>query len=127
MTSGVRLMTTRSATLALLFILAASMLWVTSGTSQAFAPADATPMMLGPVRMILGGIAGCALLFLNQPDIIVNSLGIVYALCTGLSYSTYAIVSKRLLENHHLFADLSLVFLLSAAALIIISRGQSFL
>jgi drug/metabolite transporter, DME family len=52
-------------------------------------------------------IAGCALLFLNQEDVVVNSLRIVYALSAGFSYSTYALFSKSLLEKHHPYAVLS--------------------
>ena len=71
-------------------------------------------------------IAGCVLLFLNQEDVVVNSLGIVYALSAGFSYSTYTLFSKSLLEKHHPYAVLSLVFLFSAAVLIVLSLGQSF-
>ena len=46
-------------------------------------------------------VIGCALLFLSQEDIVVDSLGIVYALCAGFSYSSYTEFSKKLLEKHH--------------------------
>ncbi len=38
-------------------ILAASVLWGTTGTTQAFAPAGATPLSLGVVRLGVGGVA----------------------------------------------------------------------
>ena len=50
-------MTSRSANLAPLFILAASVLLGTTGTSQAYAPSEATPILLGAVRMTLGGFS----------------------------------------------------------------------
>jgi drug/metabolite transporter, DME family len=50
-------MTSRSATLAPLFILVASVLWGATGTSQAYAPPEATPILLGAVRMTLGGFS----------------------------------------------------------------------
>ena len=39
------------------FVLAAAVLWGTTGTAQAFAPDDATPLSVGTVRLVLGGLA----------------------------------------------------------------------
>ena len=38
-------------------VLAAGMLWGTTGTAQAFAPAGATPLAVGAVRLAIGGAA----------------------------------------------------------------------
>jgi DME family drug/metabolite transporter len=40
-----------------LFILAAAVLWGTTGTAQALAPAGARPLGIGTLRLIVGGIA----------------------------------------------------------------------
>lgn len=47
--------------LAVAQILGAALLWGTTGTSQAFAPATATPPAVGTVRLVLGGAALVAL------------------------------------------------------------------
>lgn len=39
------------------FILAASILWGTNGTAQAFAPAGSNPLVIGTLRLLIGGIA----------------------------------------------------------------------
>ncbi|MDY0095803.1 MAG: EamA family transporter [Candidatus Vecturithrix sp.] len=39
------------------FILAASILWGTNGTAQAFAPAGSNPLAIGALRIVIGGIA----------------------------------------------------------------------
>jgi DME family drug/metabolite transporter len=41
----------------MLFVLMAAMLWGTTGTAQAFAPASATPLAVGFVRIALGTVA----------------------------------------------------------------------
>jgi DME family drug/metabolite transporter len=38
-------------------VLAAAVLWGTTGTAQAFAPEGATPLSVGTVRLVLGGLA----------------------------------------------------------------------
>lgn len=40
-----------------LFVLAAAVLWGTTGTAQAFAPEDAGPLSVGAVRIAVGGLA----------------------------------------------------------------------
>lgn len=40
-----------------LFVLAAAMLWGTTGTSQALAPVGATPAAVGALRLLVGGLA----------------------------------------------------------------------
>jgi DME family drug/metabolite transporter len=39
------------------FVLAAAVLWGTTGTAQAFAPPEATPAAIGSVRLLIGGAA----------------------------------------------------------------------
>jgi DME family drug/metabolite transporter len=40
-----------------LLVLAAAVLWGTTGTAQAFAPEGATPLSVGTVRLVIGGLA----------------------------------------------------------------------
>ncbi|MFN2187872.1 MAG: DMT family transporter, partial [Candidatus Promineifilaceae bacterium] len=40
-----------------LLVLAAAVLWGTTGTAQAFAPEGATPLSVGAVRLVIGGFA----------------------------------------------------------------------
>jgi DME family drug/metabolite transporter len=40
-----------------LLVLAAAVLWGTTGTAQAFAPEGATPLSVGTVRLVIGGFA----------------------------------------------------------------------
>ncbi|HFQ93738.1 MAG TPA: hypothetical protein ENK32_06995, partial [Anaerolineae bacterium] len=39
------------------FVLAAAVLWGTTGTAQAFAPAGAHPLSVGAMRLLVGGVA----------------------------------------------------------------------
>ena len=39
------------------FILAAAILWGTTGTTQGLAPENATPLSIGAVRLAVGGLA----------------------------------------------------------------------
>ena len=39
------------------FILMAAMLWGTTGTAQAFAPAGFDPMVIGFLRLAIGGVS----------------------------------------------------------------------
>jgi len=71
-------------------------------------------------------IIGCTLIFFTRGDIVVDSLGIIFSLWAGLSYSSYTVFSKRLLEKHHPYAVVSLVFLFSAFVLISLSIGQNY-
>jgi DME family drug/metabolite transporter len=40
-----------------IFILSASFLWGTTGTAQALAPTNATPIAIGAMRIIIGSVA----------------------------------------------------------------------
>ncbi|MFN2746659.1 MULTISPECIES: DMT family transporter [Bacillus] len=42
--------------LSILFVLLAAVLWGTTGTTQAFAPKEAAPLVFGAVRMAVGGL-----------------------------------------------------------------------
>lgn len=42
--------------ISILFVLLAAILWGTTGTTQAFAPKEAAPLVFGAVRMAVGGI-----------------------------------------------------------------------
>jgi DME family drug/metabolite transporter len=55
MTSAVQ--TTTSSNRGAWMVLAAGVLWGTTGTAQAFAPAGATPLAIGAVRLLVGGTA----------------------------------------------------------------------
>lgn len=46
-------------------VLAAAVLWGTTGTTQAFAPLDASPASVGAVRLVLGGLALLVIAWLN--------------------------------------------------------------
>lgn len=52
------------------FVLLASVLWGTTGTAQAFAPAGAKPLAIGAVRILIGGIS--LLLFAFWKDALPN-------------------------------------------------------
>ena len=41
----------------ILFIIVAGILWGTTGTSQALGPETSTPLAVGTIRLIIGGIA----------------------------------------------------------------------
>ena len=47
----------KSETKAQMFVLMAALLWGTTGSAQAFAPPDATPIVIGALRMAIGGTA----------------------------------------------------------------------
>ncbi len=47
------------------FIIGAAMLWGTTGTSQALAPDTASPLTVGALRLVIGGLALLAIALLN--------------------------------------------------------------
>jgi drug/metabolite transporter, DME family len=51
----------------ILFILAASVLWGTTGTAQALAPEGAQPLAVGALRLLVAGSALLAALLIRQP------------------------------------------------------------
>lgn len=48
------------------FILAAALLWGTTGTAQAFAPVGFDPLVIGTLRLLVGGVALLGLAFKRQ-------------------------------------------------------------
>lgn len=49
-----------------LYILAAAILWGTTGTAQALAPADAQPLAIGSLRLTVGGLALLAVYWIRR-------------------------------------------------------------
>src|SRR5690625_2764542 len=59
-------------------------------------------------------ILGCLMLFINKESIMIDPFGIVLALGAGLSFASYTLVSRSLVENHSSLSVLAVVFTLSA-------------
>lgn len=186
-----------------MFVLLAAMLWGTTGTSQALAPANADPLVIGAMRQIIGsllllliailttktklvspnfprlttviaalsvaayqvlffagvkltGVAvgtvvgigssplfggllgylfrreklgwrwflatalavlGCLLLFSVRQDIMLDPLGVTFAIGAGLSYALFTLMSKAVLETTPLLNGLAIIFSLAALIL----------
>src|SRR5690625_56735 len=62
-------------------------------------------------------ILGCLMLFINKESIMIDPFGIVLALGAGLSFASYTLVSRSLVENHSSLSVLAVVFTLSAICL----------
>lgn len=62
-------------------------------------------------------IMGCTLLFVSQGEMTVHYKGILFSMGAGASYANYTVVSKDLLEKHHPYAVIAVVFCLSAVLL----------
>ena len=58
----------------------------------------------------LVAVAGCVLLVLKKGDIAVDPIGILLAIGAGASYATFAVASKRLLEEFSPEAVMAVVF-----------------
>jgi DME family drug/metabolite transporter len=89
-------------------VLAAGVLWGTTGTAQAFAPAGTSPLAVGAVRLAIGGAAllllatalavtGCTLLVATGGALHVDAIGVLLALGAGASYALYTIAGRELL------------------------------
>lgn len=59
-------------------------------------------------------IIGCLLLSLNKGAVHVDPYGILMALGAGLAFAFYALVSRKLIENHSSLSVVAVVFTLSA-------------
>ncbi|MFE7062823.1 EamA family transporter [Sutcliffiella sp. NPDC057660] len=59
-------------------------------------------------------IVGCLLLSLNKGSVHVDPYGILMALGAGLAFAFYALVSRKLIENHSSLSVVAVVFTLSA-------------
>jgi drug/metabolite transporter, DME family len=59
-------------------------------------------------------IVGCLMLFVNTESVFVDAVGIVMALGAGLSFASYALISRSLVEKHSSLSVVAVVFTLSA-------------
>lgn len=62
-------------------------------------------------------ILGCLMLFMNKESVYVNPLGIIMALGAGLSFASYTIVSRDLVETYSSLSVVAVVFTLSGILL----------
>ncbi|OEH93274.1 EamA family transporter [Bacillus solimangrovi] len=62
-------------------------------------------------------VIGCILLFSNQGKVYIDPKGIALALGAGLTFATYTLVNKQLLEHHPPLTVVAVVFTLSAIML----------
>lgn len=59
-------------------------------------------------------ILGCLMLFVNKESVLADPVGIVMALGAGLSFASYTLVSRTLVEKHSSLSIVAVVFTLSA-------------
>ncbi|HHW35773.1 MAG TPA: EamA family transporter [Bacillales bacterium] len=59
-------------------------------------------------------ILGCLMLFSNKESVYVDPVGIIMALGAGLSFASYALISRNLVKNHSPLSVVAIVFTLSA-------------
>lgn len=59
-------------------------------------------------------ILGCLMLFINKKSVFVDPVGIVMAFGAGLSFVSYALISRSLVEKHSSLSVVAVVFTLSA-------------
>lgn len=62
-------------------------------------------------------ILGCLMLFDNKESVYVDPVGIIMALGAGLSFASYTLISRTLVENHSSLSVVAVVFTLSAICL----------
>ena len=74
------------------------------------------PTIIWWVSTVLS-ILGCLLLLMNQESVYINPVGIVLALGAGLSFASYTLVSRELLEAYSPLSVVAVVFTLSALLL----------
>jgi len=72
-----------------LLVLAAAVLWGTTGTAQAFAPEGATPLSVGTVRLVVGGFALILLVRARGSLEDIRSYPLRPTLLAGASIATY--------------------------------------
>src|SRR5699024_819158 len=58
-------------------------------------------------------ITCCVLLFMNQDSVYTDPTGIILALGAGLSFASYTIVSRELVENYDSLSVVAVVFTIS--------------
>ncbi|PKR77068.1 EamA family transporter [Halalkalibacillus sediminis] len=52
----------------IIFVLLGAILWGTTGTAQALAPEEATPLVVGALRLLVGGIALLVYIFISREN-----------------------------------------------------------
>jgi DME family drug/metabolite transporter len=62
-------------------------------------------------------ILGCLMLFMNKESVYVDPVGILMALGAGLSFASYTLVSRELIEKYSSLSVVAVVFTLSAICL----------
>ncbi len=62
-------------------------------------------------------IVGCLMLFVNKESVFIDPVGIVMALGAGLSFASYTLISRTLVEKHSSLSVVAVVFTLSAICL----------
>ncbi|MDQ1002792.1 DME family drug/metabolite transporter [Neobacillus niacini] len=62
-------------------------------------------------------ILGCLMLFVNKESVFVDPIGILMALGAGLSFASYTLISRTLVEKHSSLSVVAVVFTLSAICL----------
>ncbi|MBD8069697.1 EamA family transporter [Bacillus sp. PS06] len=111
-----------------LFFSAVSITGVAIGTVVAIGSA---PMLSGFIEWIvlkkrptiiwwystILAITGCLMLFLNKESVSVDPIGIIMALGAGLSFASYTLVSRELVEKHSSLSVVAVVFTISAICL----------
>jgi DME family drug/metabolite transporter len=62
-------------------------------------------------------IAGCLLLFMNQDSVSVDPIGILLALGAGLTFASYTLVTRDMVQKYSSLSVIAVVFTLSAICL----------
>jgi len=71
------------------YVLAAAMLWGTTGTAQAFAPAGFDPLVIGTLRLLIGGLALLVLALFRRELGRLNNLKLVPLLLAAVFTASY--------------------------------------
>lgn len=72
-----------------LFVVGAAVLWGTTGTAQALAPADADPISVGALRLVLGGVALMIFALARGQTLQLTAWPLKPTLIAGLTIATY--------------------------------------
>ncbi|MFG6147024.1 EamA family transporter [Halobacillus sp. B23F22_1] len=62
-------------------------------------------------------VMGCIMLFINSGDVVIDPLGILFALGAGLSFAGYTLLSEKLVKSDSSISVAAIVFLSSAIML----------
>lgn len=63
-------------------------------------------------------IAGCIMLFVNKESVLIEPIGVILALGAGLSFASYTLISRTLVENHSALSVVAVIFTVSAICLL---------